>query len=87
MAQMNVARPTSTQPSTMWHPHAHCVHRFVRKTSWCTVGLSFNLGLGEFPRLILTLVLAVPGLEAQCGRHAAAIPVPINAVGPGPNTL
>ena len=87
MAQMNVAWPTSRQPSTMWQLHAHGVHRFVRKTSWCTVGLSSNLGLGEFPRLTLTPVLAVPGLEAQCGCHVAAIPVPINGVGRGRNTL
>ena len=87
MAQMNVAWPTSRQPSTMWQPNAHGVHCFVRKTSWCTAGLSFNLGLREFPRLTLTPVLAVPGLEAQCGCHAAAIPVPINAVGPARNTL
>ena len=46
MAQMNVAWPTSRQPSTMWQPHAHGVHRFVRKTSWCAVGLSSNAGLG-----------------------------------------
>ena len=43
MAQMNVAWPTSRQLSTMWQPHAYGVHRFVRKTSWCTVGLSSNL--------------------------------------------
>ena len=67
MAQMNVAWPTSRQPSTMWQPHDHDVHRFVPNTSRCTVGLSSNLGLGEFPRLTLTPVLAVPGLEAQCG--------------------
>ena len=70
MAQMNVAWPTSRQPSTIWQSHAHGVHCFVRKTSWCTVGLSFNLGLGEFPRLTLTPVLAVPGLEA----HAVRLP-------------
>ena len=87
MAQMNVPWPTSRQSSTMWQPHAHGVHGFVRKTSWCTVDLSSNLGLGEFPRLTLTPVLTVPGLEAQCGCYAAAIPVPINAVGPGRNTL
>ena len=84
---MNVAWPTSRQPSTMRQPHAHGVHCFVRKMSWCTVGLPFNLGLAEFPRPTLTPVLAVPGLEAQCGCHAAAIPVPTNAVGPGRNTL
>ena len=71
----------------MWQPHAHDVHRSVGKMSWCTVGLSSTLGLGEFPRLTLTPVLAVSGLEAQCGCHAAAIPVSINAVGPGRNTL
>ena len=87
MVQMNVAWPTFRQPSTMWQPHAHGVHCFVRKMSWRTVGLSSNLGLGEFSRLTLTPVLAVPSLEAQCGCHAAAIPVPINAVGPGQNTL
>ena len=67
MAQLNVAWPTSRQPSIpcMWQPHAHGVHRFVRKTSWCTVGLSSNLGLGKIPRLTLTPVPAVPGLEAQ----------------------
>ena len=34
----------------MRQPHAHGVHCVVRKTSWRTVGLSFNLGLGEFPK-------------------------------------
>ena len=87
MAQINVAWPICMQPSAMWQPRDHGVHRFVRKTSWCAVGLSSNLGLGKFPRLTLTPVLAVPGLEAQCGCHATAIPVPINAVGPGRNTL
>ena len=87
MSQMNVAWPTSRQPSTMWQPRAHGVHRSVRKTSWCTVGLSSNLELGEFPRLTLTPVLAALGLEAQCDCHTAAILVPTNAVGPGRNTL
>ena len=45
MTQMNVAWPTSRQPSTMWQPHDHGVHRVVRKTSWYTVGLFANLGL------------------------------------------
>ena len=72
MAQMDVAWPTSRQPSTMWQPHAHGVHPFVQKLLWYTVGLSSNLGLGEFPRLTLTPVLAVPGLEAQCSCDSSA---------------